>query len=338
MTMCTQPEDHLRAKADALLRIEDLTVDFKTKAGIVQAVSSVTFDVMPGETVSIVGESGSGKSTLARAVTGLIPQARGQIIFKGSDLLKLSARKLRATRPELQMIFQDPIASLNPRRKVQDLVAQGLHVWPHLVVDTVDKDVDLLLLEVGMKPSAVRDRRAAEFSGGQCQRIAIARALAMRPKLVVCDEPVSALDVSVQAQILNLLRRMKASHGLTLLFISHDLSVVRNISDRVIVMYLGKVCEMGHADELFTNPSHPYTKVLLDSVPNMDPVKRATSVVAVEQPSPLDPPSGCRFRTRCPIATELCAREVPRLRRTGRDKFAACHHATSHEFVRPTMQ
>jgi peptide/nickel transport system ATP-binding protein len=328
MSDMAQPiESYMRPVDDALLRINQLNVNFGTKAGTVRAVSDLSLDVVPGETVSIVGESGSGKSTIARAVMGLLGNATGHIYFRGSDLLAMDRSEMRQTRPHLQMIFQDPIASLNPRRTIQDLISQGLRIWPGLAQDDIDEQVNRLLVDVGMNPAVVRDRRASEFSGGQCQRIAIARALALKPQLLVCDEPVSALDVSVQAQILNLLRRMKKSYGLTLLFISHDLSVVRNISDRVVVMYLGKVCEVGNADQIFSRPAHPYTNLLLESVPKMEREIRPTVASASEQPSPLAPPSGCRFRTRCPIATDLCAHVEPPLRRAGPDQFSFCHYA-----------
>lgn len=325
----TVPE-HLRDAETALLRVEDLEVQFPTKNGTVQAVSGVSFDLMPGETLGIVGESGSGKSTTAKAILGLLPNATGTVRFQDRDLLGLGEGDFRSLRPLLQMIFQDPIASLNPRRKIEDLIAEGLTVWPELVQASVDEDVDELLREVGMAPDVVRGRKAHEFSGGQCQRIAIARALALQPRLLVCDEPVSALDVSVQAQILNLLRRMKETHELSLLFVSHDLSVIRNICDRVLVMYLGKVCEIADADALFDGPAHPYTQLLFESVPQADQLEadhEDQRVVPGEQPSPLDPPSGCRFRTRCPLATDLCAREEPLLRQIGPGQYAACHFA-----------
>lgn len=313
-----------------LLDVQNMVVEFQTKDGTLQAVSDVSFTIARGETLSIVGESGSGKSTTAKAVMRLVEMQGGNVNFDGRDLGSLPPRELRGTRPELQMIFQDPIASLNPRRLVEDIVSEGLRVWPDRVQSDIDADVDGLLREVGMSPDVVRGRKAGEFSGGQCQRLAIARVLALRPQLVVCDEPVSALDVSVQAQILNLLRRMRSEYGLTMLFISHDLSVVRNISDQVLVMYLGKVCEIGPVETLFTAPSHPYTQLLLDSVPRLHAGSKARRPAVVgtsrDLPTPLDPPSGCRFRTRCPMATDRCAAEVPALREVA-GRTVACHYA-----------
>lgn len=318
----------MSANSNVLLEVKDLNVEFATKDGVVQAVSDMNFDLRRGETLSIVGESGSGKSTTAKAIMQLLSY-RGTVDFDGQDLGSLKAEELRRTRPELQMIFQDPIASLNPRRVIQDIISEGLRIWPHKVKADIDTDVDALLVEVGMNPQVVRDRRAGEFSGGQCQRLAIARVLALAPQLVVCDEPVSALDVSVQAQILNLLRRMRREYGLTMLFISHDLSVVRNISDRVLVMYLGKVCEIADTQTLFSRPAHPYTQLLLNSVPRMERAQVAADAATKpvgDLPSPLNPPSGCRFRTRCPLATEKCAAEVPELRDVGGQQVA-CHYA-----------
>jgi peptide/nickel transport system ATP-binding protein len=317
--------------AAPLLEVDHLVVEFKTKDGVVQAVSDISFDIARGETLSIVGESGSGKSTTAKAVMQLLRYKEGSIRYGGRALEKLSRAELRRTRPDLQMIFQDPSASLNPRLTTEKIVSQGLEIWPDRTQKDVATDVDELLRQVGMDPTVVRGRRAGEFSGGQCQRIAIARVLAMRPELVVCDEPVSALDVSVQAQVLNLLRRLRREYGLTMLFISHDLSVVRNISDRVLVMYLGKTCEVGPVDEMFSNPKHPYTRLLLDSVPQIDSAVAATRQpqvsTATEIPSPLAPPSGCRFRTRCPLATDRCSSEEPELREVGEGRQVACHYA-----------
>lgn len=312
-----------------LLRVRDLVVEFATKDGTVQAVSGLSFDLEEGQTLSIVGESGSGKSTTAKAVMQLLRYQGGTVKLEGRDLGGLNRAELRETRPELQMIFQDPIASLNPRRAVEEIVSEGLRIWPQKVQQSIDQDVDDLLLSVGMKPEVVRGRKAGEFSGGQCQRLAIARVLALRPKVVVCDEPVSALDVSVQAQILNLLRKMRRDYGLTMLFISHDLSVVRNISDKVLVMYLGKVCEIADTATIFGRPAHPYTRLLLESVPRMDRAEVSTEQATKpirDLPSPLDPPSGCRFRTRCPLATDRCAEEEPALRPVD-GRLVACHHA-----------
>jgi peptide/nickel transport system ATP-binding protein len=319
---------YFRDDRNAVLRVEDLVVEYKTRRGTVHAVSEVSFDVLAGETLAVVGESGSGKSTIAKTLVAMVQAAGGSVGFENEDLTRLSERELRKLRPLIQMIFQDPVASLNPRRVIEDLIAEGIDIWPELVETDRDSEVDALMREVGMNPDVVRGRRAGEFSGGQCQRIAIARALAMKPKLLICDEPVSALDVSVQAQILNLLRRMKENHDLTRVFISHDLSVVRNISDRVLVLYLGKICEIADADSFFARPTHPYSQLLLASVPGAAEATGAGGV-ASEQPSPLDPPSGCRFRTRCPLATDLCAEKEPLLRRTGTGHYTACHYADS---------
>jgi peptide/nickel transport system ATP-binding protein len=236
---------------------------------------------------------------------------------------------LRKLRPELQMIFQDPLASLNPRLTVRDIVAEGLRIWPDRAEGSLDATVDGLLKSVGLSANLVKGRRASEFSGGQCQRMAIARAVALRPKMLICDEAVSALDVSVQAQILNLLRDMKTQYDLTLLFISHNLGVVKNVSDRVLVMYLGKVCEIAQTDDLFATPAHPYTQLLLDSVPHAGAagIDSHRDAEQDELPSPLDPPSGCRFRTRCPLATERCAQEEPALRKLTDGRSVACHFA-----------
>ena len=320
------------AVADAsMLSVDHLVVEFKTAHGIVHAVSDISFTVKAGETLSVVGESGSGKSTIAKAIMGLLPQATGEIVFEGQNVLELSAKRLRELRPDVQMIFQDPSASLNPRRRVRDIVAEGLEIWPDRASDKISTQVDQLLREVGINPDIAGDRKPSEFSGGQCQRVAVARALALNPRLVVCDEPVSALDVSVQAQILNLLRSLKAAHGLTLLFISHDMGVVKNISDRVMVLYLGKICEIAPTEVLYESPAHPYTQLLLDSVPTVNDaatgVGDETVRVTQDLPSPLAPPSGCRFRTRCPLATELCADEVPELREIRPGQQVACHHA-----------
>jgi peptide/nickel transport system ATP-binding protein len=327
-------------EASPLLQVDQLVVEFKTSHGTVHAVSDISFTIDPGETVSLVGESGSGKSTVAKAIMGLLSQAQGSIRFEDLDLLQLTPKELRRVRPHVQMIFQDPTASLNPRRRIRDIVAEGLEIWPDRATAPIPEEVDALLREVGINPDIAGDRKPSEFSGGQCQRVAVARALALRPRLVVCDEPVSALDVSVQAQILNLLREMKSSHGLTLLFISHDMGVVKNVSDRVMVLYLGKLCEVARTESLFARAMHPYTQLLLDSVPTVHDAVRdlEESLDTVQElPSPLAPPSGCRFRTRCPLATEVCADVVPPLRELAPGHFVACHHAeATQERYAPT--
>ncbi|MGK2950459.1 MAG: ATP-binding cassette domain-containing protein, partial [Acidimicrobiales bacterium] len=248
---------HLRD--DALLRIEDLTVEFHTAAGTVHAVSGISLDVREGETLGLVGESGCGKSTTGRAIMQLPPPTGGRVVFEGNDLTELSGKPLRDVRTRLQFIFQDPISSLNPRRKVKDIVAEPLKIWNRGTAEEQKARVREVLDAVGLDPDVAADKRPHQFSGGQCQRISIARTLVLEPKLVICDEPVSALDVSVQAQILNLLEDMKERYGLTLIFIAHDLAVVKNISDRVAVMYLGKICEVGSPDDLYATPAHPYT-------------------------------------------------------------------------------
>jgi len=319
---------HLRAAADALLRVEDLVVEFPVGEGRkVHAVSGISLDVLRGETLGLVGESGSGKSTTGRAIMQLPPPTSGSVNFDGQELTALSGEALRAVRPKLQMVFQDPISSLNPRRRVRDIIAEPLRVWGR-DVGNVREHVADVLDAVGLDINRAGDRRPHEFSGGQCQRISIARSLVLDPQLMICDEPVSALDVSVQAQILNLLKDAKDRYGLTMVFIAHDLGVVKNISNRVAVMYLGKLCEVGNAQGVYRNPAHPYTSALLDSVPVPNPRIRpgdSAERVVGEIPSPIDPPSGCRFRTRCPRATEVCANQEPELRQVGDDHFVACH-------------
>jgi peptide/nickel transport system ATP-binding protein len=319
---------HMRAEGTAILRVDDLVVEYKSQGGEkVQAVSGVSLDIIPGETLSVVGESGCGKSTLAKGILQLIETASGSVLLNGSDITKLKGEELRKVRPQAQMIFQDSISSLDPHMKVSALVEQPLKVWGRGTAEERKNKVNDLLRSVGLDPEVVGDRKPTEFSGGQCQRISIARALAIEPKLLVCDEPVSSLDVSIQAQILNILQDMKERYGLSLLFISHDLSVVRAISDRIVVMYLGKVCEVSTPDELSEKPRHHYTHALVSSVPIPDPtIKNRRAILQGEPPSPTNPPSGCRFRTRCPAATDLCATEEPQLREVGQGQFVACHH------------
>jgi peptide/nickel transport system ATP-binding protein len=318
---------HLRPEQDVLLRVEDLVVEFRAEGGKVKAVSGISLDLVAGETLGLVGESGCGKSTTGRAVMQLPRPTSGTVRFDGVELTALKGNALRETRPQLQMIFQDPISSLNPRRKVGDIVAEGLEIWNIGDADSRAAKVDELLGAVGLDPDTTRGRRPHEFSGGQCQRISIARAVITDPKLIICDEPVSALDVSVQAQILNLLEDMKERYQLTMLFIAHDLAVVKNVSDRVAVMYLGKLCEVGAPDVLYAQPAHPYTAALLAAIPEPDPASRPddTRVLGGEIPSNVDPPSGCRFRTRCPKAQDRCAEEEPQIRNVGPDQFVACH-------------
>lgn len=376
---------HLGDPSEALLRIEDLHVRFPTARGTVYAVTDISLDIRRGETLGLVGESGCGKSTTGRAIMQLPPPTEGRILYDGQDLTALKGEDLRATRTKLQMIFQDPISSLNPRRRIEDIVAEGLRIWAPskmtplaiaglvllilggartavwvlggvggssaflgvtaLVVGlflwiahvagfgqpqdpSMGDKVDEVLEAVGLDPANARGRRPHQFSGGQCQRISIARAVVTEPDLIICDEPVSALDVSVQAQILNLLEDLKARYGLTLVFIAHDLAVVKNVSDRVAVMYLGRLCEVGPPEVIYASPAHPYTEALLDAIPEPDPSHRdrQREPLGGELPSPLDPPSGCHFRTRCPRADATCAEEVPLMTPTGDGRFVACHH------------
>jgi peptide/nickel transport system ATP-binding protein len=311
-----------------LLSVRDLSVEFRVPDGrTVHAVSGISFDIRQGETLGLVGESGCGKSSAARALMQLPPPTGGEVWFQGTDLAAQSGAALRRMRPHLQMIFQDPIASLNPRRKVADIVAAPLRVNRRLPEAEIGPRVAAMLEAVGLDPRLALDRRPHEFSGGQCQRISIARAVILEPALLICDEPVSSLDVSVQAQILNLLREMKARMGLTMLFISHDLAVVKNVSDRVAVMYLGRICELAPSETLYRAPAHPYTAALLSAIPLPDPTQplKPVQLTASDLPSPMDPPSGCRFRTRCPRAEARCAAEVPQPREIAPDHQVACH-------------
>ena len=286
---------HLRTTGDVLLRVEDLVMEFPVgRTGLkVHAVSGISFDVLRGETLGVVGESGCGKSTTGKALMMLPRPTSGSVEFEGKELTSLPADEMRAARTRMQMIFQDPISSLNPRRKVRDIVREPLVIWKRGTSAEQLKKVDALLEEVGIDPQRAAESQAHQFSGGQCQRISIARSLVLDPTLIICDEPVSALDVSVQAQVLNLLEDLKAKHGLTLVFIAHDLAVVKNISDRIQVMYLGKICEVAPSNSLYDSPAHHYTKVLIDSIPVPDP-EIAIGQVAIEgePPSPVLPPPG----------------------------------------------
>jgi peptide/nickel transport system ATP-binding protein len=328
---------HLRRDKEVLLRVENLVVEFAVGRQTLHAVSDVSFDICRGETLGLVGESGCGKSTTGRAIVQMPRPTEGSIHFEGIDLCTLRREALRHVRPRIQMIFQDPISSLNPRRKVADIVAEPLVAWGEKGLAREEK-VREIFDAVGLDFDAVGGWRPHQFSGGQCQRISIARALVLDPHLLICDEPVSALDVSVQAQILNLLHEMKERYGLTLVFISHDLAVVRNVSDRVVVIYLGKVCEVGPPEALYDRPHHPYTRLLLSSVPVPDPeapARERSTLAAREFPSPLDPPSGCRFRTRCPGAQARCAEEEPVMREVGDGHFAACHFPVPEPMMPP---
>ena len=316
--------------AEPLLRVVNVVKHFPAGVGgSVKAVDGVSFDIQPGETVGLVGESGSGKSTLGRLVTQLIPATSGRVIFDGVELTRLGGEKLRQQRKNLQMIFQDPFASLDPRMTIGDIIAEPLENFGLLRGRQKNARVQELLRVVGLNPY-FNNRYPHEFSGGQRQRIGIARALALNPKLIVCDEPVSALDVSIQAQIINLLEDLQREFHLTYIFIAHDLSVVRHISERVMVMYLGKIVEISPSQALYDSQEHPYTKALLSAIPVPNPrieSQRRLIELSGEIPSPLNPPSGCRFHTRCPIARNPtpCADTEPPLEQKAPNRFAACH-------------
>ena len=313
--------------AEPLLEVKNLVVQYGIGGKTIHAVSDVSFDIARGETLGLVGESGCGKSTLGRAILQLRRAVSGQVVFDGEDLSAMQGEQLRRMRRRVQLIFQDPIASLNPRRRIGDIVAEPLLITGHTDQKKRQDLVCEMLSAVGLDPALVMGRLPHEFSGGQCQRISIARALVLNPEFIVCDEPVSALDVSIRAQILNLLEEMKARFGLTLLFIAHDLAVVKAVSDRVAVMYLGRLCEVGPSEQVFAHPAHPYTALLIEAIPVPDPDVRPAETVRVgEPPSPIAPPSGCRFRTRCPRADQRCSAEVPELRDVAPNQSVACHH------------
>lgn len=320
----------------SLLSVRDLRVDFDLgrdglfgQRRILQAVAGVSFDLAAGETLGIVGESGCGKSTLARAVLRLVPVSGGSVTFDGTELLALSAANMREQRRHLQIIFQDPLASLDPRMTVREIIEEPLRALLPQIPKSERRDrVRAMMQRVGLLPQQI-NRYAHEFSGGQAQRIGIARALVVDPKLVVCDEPVSSLDVSIKSQIINLLQDLQQEMGLSLLFIAHDLASVRHISHRVLVLYLGRVMELADRDALYANPRHPYTRALLAAAPDLDPQRaRAQPMEPLEgePPSPVNPPSGCVFRTRCSFVIDRCATEVPRLREVDRS-HVACHRA-----------
>jgi oligopeptide transport system ATP-binding protein len=323
--------------ADApVLQLRDLYVDYQLPGGLfsrrprrMRAVTGVNLTVPAGSTVGIVGESGCGKSTLARAIVGLLSPSSGQVLVDGIDLGTASRGQLRRLRPEVQMVFQDPYASLNPWMRVRDLISEAWQIHPGIVPRADwDAETDRLLELVGLRPNQ-RDLRPHQFSGGQRQRICIARALAVRPRLIVCDEAVSALDVSIRAQILNLLREIQQETGVSYVFVSHDLGVVRHVADQVAVMYLGKFVEQGGTDQVFGAPAHPYTQALLSAAPAVDGWREEADEIVLtgEVPSPLDPPSGCRFRTRCFKAQPTCAQYEPLLSDPGVGHDVACHFA-----------
>lgn len=319
--------------AGVLLNVENLTKRFAIDAGlfrkpaILTAVNDVSFTVNRGETLGIVGESGCGKSTLGRCILQLIPPDEGKVVWMGRDLTELKKEEMRRTRQDLQIIFQDPLASLNPRMTVGEIISDPLRTLrPDMSRAQRRERVREVMDAVGLLPEMV-NRYPHEFSGGQAQRIGIARALATEPKLILCDEPVSALDVSIQAQILNLLADLKDQFGLTLIFISHDLSVVRHVSDRILVLYLGRIAELAESETLYNEPRHPYTRALLTAVPIADPIRaREHSIEGLEGeiPSPINPPSGCFFRTRCPYAIDRCAQVVPPLEMADTGSEVAC--------------
>jgi peptide/nickel transport system ATP-binding protein len=311
---------------EALLSVRRLEVSYSLAGGQrMQAVDSVDFDIAPGQTLALVGESGCGKSSVARAVMQITPVAGGTISLQGRDLAALSRAALKQERHKFQMIFQDPISSLNPQRRVRAALEAPLRVNGRYAKATSAGRIHDALEMVGLDAAAVLDRYPHEFSGGQCQRLSIARALLLDPVLLVCDEPVSALDVSVRAQVLNVLNELRRRLALGMLFISHDLAVVRNVADAVAVMFLGRIVEMGPADQVLRNPAHPYTAALLSAVPEADPAaKRQRIVLKGEMPTPLDLPSGCRFRTRCPAAQARCAAEDPLLQGAAGRHQVAC--------------
>ncbi|PNH94806.1 oligopeptide ABC transporter ATP-binding protein OppF [Vibrio diazotrophicus] len=329
--------DEMSVDKKLLLDVKELKVHFDiasksawpwSKPAKLKAVDGVNVRLYEGETLGVVGESGCGKSTFARAIIGLVQATEGEVVWLGQDLTRMQEVKRRETRKDIQMIFQDPLASLNPRMTVGDIIAEPLQTfYPELSKQEVKDRVKEMMAKVGLLPNVI-NRYPHEFSGGQCQRIGIARALILNPKMIICDEPVSALDVSIQAQVVNLLQELQRELGLSLVFIAHDLSVVKHISDRVLVMYLGNAVELGESEALFANPKHPYTKALMSAVPIPDPkLERAKTIQMLEGdlPSPINPPSGCVFRTRCPQATEICAQTKPQIQ--GSDTHAvSCLH------------
>jgi oligopeptide transport system ATP-binding protein len=319
-----------------LLAVEDLRVHFATLQGSLlrrrhvplKAVDGISFTLAPGETLGVVGESGCGKSTLGRAILRLIEPTAGRVLWLGENLAALDAEALRRRRRTMQIVFQDPLASLDPRMTIGDSIAEPLTTHePALSRDGVRSRVREMMARTGLSPQMI-NRYPHEFSGGQCQRIGVARAMILNPRLIVCDEPVSALDVSIQAQIINLLMRLQREFGLSLLFISHDLSVVRHISHRILVLYLGRMMEQADRDTLYANPRHPYTRALISAVPIPDPrleAQKQRLVLKGDLPSPLDPPSGCVFRTRCPLAIQRCVDEIPAIEEIAPAHRVACH-------------
>ncbi|MCU1637765.1 MAG: ATP-binding cassette protein [Microbacteriaceae bacterium] len=321
-------------QVEPLLLVRNLVQEFVSrgpggvKTGTVHAVSDVSFELMPGETLGIVGETGSGKTTLARSIIQLDRPRSGEVMFDDQNLVGMSKRQLKKIRANMQMVYQDPFGSLNPRWRIEDVVAEPL--LGYTAMNSADRRVRVreLLEMVGLSPDAYLHRRPMELSGGQAQRVAIARAIALNPKIIICDEAISSLDVLIQAQVINLFEKLRAELGLSYLFIAHNLATVKQVSDRVAVMYLGQLVEIGPSEQLYRAPLHPYTRVLLDSIPTLDPktgVAQRPVAQEGETPSPLDPPSGCRFRTRCPLAQDICAEVKPTLTEHQRGHRVACH-------------
>jgi oligopeptide transport system ATP-binding protein len=320
-----------------LLSVQDLKVHFqiggglfsRRREGLLKAVDGVSFDLRPGETLGLVGESGCGKTTLGRAVLRLLPNVEGRVVWLGDDLAGLNDEAMRQRRRQMQIVFQDPLAALDPRMPVGEIIGEPLRTFqPDLPAAAAKAKVQAMMAKVGLLPQQI-NRYPHEFSGGQCQRIGIARAMINDPKLVVCDEPVSALDVSIQAQIVNLLMDLQREFGMSMIFISHNLSVVRHISHRIMVLYLGRVAELADREQLYRNPRHPYTQALISAVPIPDPdLERGKQRIVLQGdlPSPLNPPSGCTFRTRCPKATDICANLRPDLLAIETGHQVACHH------------
>lgn len=316
-------------KREAVLHVKDLVTHFKSveRGKVVRAVDGVSIELVPGEIVGLVGESGCGKSTLGRSIVGLETPTSGQILLEGTDLSELRGHELRSTRRAIQYVFQDPYASLNDRQTIGEAICEALAINGLRELNQQHRRVSDLLDQVGL-PSSLANRYARELSGGQRQRVAIARSLAVDPRILICDEPVSALDLSVRAQVMNLILDLRENLDLACLFIAHDLALVRQAANRVCVMYLGRVVESGTSQELYQNPQHPYTQALLTSVPSADPRKeRARSAPPIfgDIPSPTDPPSGCRFRTRCPKAKQVCTEAFPKMKRVTPSHSAACH-------------
>lgn len=321
-------------QGETILEVDGLSMSFplfegilRKQVGEIKAVDDVSFSIAQGETLGLVGESGCGKSTTGRAILKLYRPTAGRIVLEGRDITDLSGDELRKIRPHMQMIFQDPQACLNPRMTVGSIIAEPLDEHTRLKRRQKRERVRELLDSVGMNPD-FENRYPHEFSGGQRQRIGIARALALEPRFIVCDEPIAALDVSIQAQVVNLLEDLQKQHNLTYLFISHDLSMVRHIADRVAVMYLGKLVELAPRRQLYAMPQHPYTRALLSAVPEPDPDREAVReriILQGDVPSPANPPSGCNFSTRCPLAEDICRRETPQWRRLEGERFVACH-------------